>query len=291
MKKRRSAIRPWTVSIAMSIAAATGAALVGGCVDDPAESLVLQDSAAAGEEEAEDASSVDPELDLEDEETDHTPPPTVTELEPRSDAESAASSAETSGTLQALMGVMDGFGEGSEERFEHEWRAFSTRADAFETLVDAFDRSSPEQAAARRKIAYAASLIPSEASVSFLERVALEEPAFTTDKEGSDRARSAAAAGLARMVASGEAPTAEVAIRQLLSKAEPAVARTAALELFVAGELDEDHRRLLSARNIPANFRKLTGEETVELLRVHREEPHDARRVTPSTISAPKHEG
>lgn len=278
MKKRRPAIRPLAVSIAVSI----GAALVCGCVDDPAESLVLQDSADPGAAETDDASMVP--------DTDRPAAPAPTEAEP--EAEDVASSAETRGTLQALMAVMDGFGEGSEERFEQEWRAFSAKTDAFETLVDAFDRSSPEEAAVRRKVAYAASLIPSEASVSFLERVALEEPAFTTDEEDRDRARSAAAAGLARVVVSGEVPTAEVAIRQLLSKAAPGVARTAALELFVGGKLDDDHRRVLSARNIPANFRKLTGEETVELLRVHREERDDARApVTPSTISAPKHEG
>lgn len=268
MRKHRSMIRSWTVTVVLSMSAMMGASLVGACVDEPGGIDVVEDSGESG-----DAGSALSE----------------TERPAAATASESAPASEASGTLDALLVAMGEFGEGSEERFEREWRAFSEQSGAVDALVDAYDRASPEQGSTRRKIAFAVSLIPSETSVSFLERVALEDAAPTAEEDV--RARSSAAAGLARMVASGKAPKADAAMRQLLSNAAPSVARIAALELFAAGKLDDEHRRVLRDRDIPANFRKLTREETTALLRVHREEDDAPREVVTPTIPPPKHEG
>ena len=204
----------------------------------------------------------------------------------------------SAGPVSRLLAVTEAVGPEAEARFQGELRAFMATPGALADL-EAHYAGLPLAARSERwKAVHLLGKVPSPAALRTLEQIAIGKlkpavatataPAATTTEPGTGEkltdqpVEREAAMALAVRAAAGEEP-AFSAVASVLTLADPEVARSAALELFAAGKLDDSHRKLLQTRGIGHNFRRLSRSEEMQLFTVSHSDHAPPRK----SMSAP----
>jgi hypothetical protein len=199
--------------------------------------------------------------------------------------------------LGRLLTVMDGVGRDAEANYHSELQRFMARPQALGDLESHYASLPLESRAARWKAVYLLGKVPAAAALDTLGRIAVggmkpaPSPAAEPEERFADQAiEREAAMALGLRAAKGEVPARPV-VATVLERAHPEIAQAAALELFSAGALEDDQRKLLGARGISHNFRRHTAAEETELFTLSAADRAivKASNSSKSTMIAPPH--
>jgi hypothetical protein len=171
--------------------------------------------------------------------------------------------------LGRLSAAAEGVGADAQKRYETALRAFFASPRALADIESRYLSLPLEQRAERWKMVYLLGEAATSGANATLARIAVGEmkpahavqPSPSQEEDPTDeRIESRAAMALGIRAAGGE-PEAQTAVLDVLRRATPGVAQSAALELFAAGKLDDTHKSILGARGIKHAFRRFTPEE------------------------------
>lgn len=203
---------------------------------------------------------------------------------------------EPAAALARVLAKIESPGAVGEAEYRNELARFAATPDAMSAVVEAYTRLPTEARSARWYTVVVAGDMHSPEAVKFLETVALGpeevDPRAQGDDAGDQAYRLRYTATVKVVEAAGVGvPGAEESMTTLLKSAEPELARIAGVELYASGKLTNTQRKLLEARGISTNFRKIEGAELDQLrdLSADKGHPDDGKtKAKPAMTSVPE---
>jgi len=190
------------------------------------------------------------------------------------EAPSDASAEAMSTAVSRLFAAMDAVGPGADRQYADELRAFLARPQALHALRETYAAAPASDHMRRWMAVNVAAQLPGTQSLAFMESALYELPNIDPSSRMAlaleQPTRFRAALSVINGFIEGK-PEYDAALSRMLSRAEPAVARFAATQLFSQDRLDPAMRAALDARDIESSFRRMGLEHLPELARMEAE--------------------